>query len=261
MALGTVLVLEDSRVQAQLISRMLEKLDWSTMLSFDHKMAFNTLRTCKVDLLLLDVFVEGGNTLLHMPEIRELAPHTPVAIMTAGGQGGSGLVETLNMARRAQADFVLPKPFAPEDIAIILDEAWKMRRSPSQAKHILVVDDCRVVRKLATSALAEKGYRISEARTMEEAFDRIDIAHVDIVLTDIFMPGMGGIEGIQIIRGTWPEVRIIAMSAGVERGLDHTKALSAAKYMGANAQLPKPFNATDLTLLVDAVLGDAYLAA
>jgi CheY-like chemotaxis protein len=125
-----------------------------------------------------------------------------------------------------------------------------------------VVDDCRVVRKLSTGALAEKGYRISEARSMEEAFDRVDIAHVDIVITDIFMPGMGGIEGIQIIKGTWPEVSIIAMSAGAEeKKLATNQALSAAKHIGADALLPKPFTASDLTFLVEAVLSEKVLAA
>ncbi|ESQ78841.1 response regulator [Asticcacaulis sp. YBE204] len=261
MTLGTVLVLEDSRVQAQLISKMLERLNWSTVICFDYKSAYAALRTHKVDLLLLDVYVEGGNTILHLPEIREMAKGVPIAIMSAGGQGGGGLAKTLNMARQAQADFVVPKPFAPQDISTILDAAWAMRRSPVQAKHILVVDDCRVVRTLACRALVEKGYRISEARSMEEAFDRVDIAHVDVVVTDIFMPGMGGIEGIQIIRATWPQVAVIAMSAGTERGADFNQVLSAAKYMGATAQLPKPFTAGDLTLLVEAVLSEQYIAA
>lgn len=261
MSRGTVLVLEDSRVQAQLISRMLNTLEWSAMLAFDHKTVFQLLRTSNVDLLLLDVYIEGGNTLLHLPEIREMAGEVPVAIMTAGGAGGQALNATLNAARRAQADFVLPKPFTPVDLRVILDEAFLMRRSPVPPKHILVVDDCRVIRKLTTAALAEKGYRISEARSMEEAFERIDIAHVDVVITDIFMPGMGGIEGIGIIKATWPEVSIIAMSAGVEQKVANTQALSAAQHMGAHALLPKPFVATDLVYLVEAVLSEKCLAA
>jgi len=261
MSTGTVLVLEDSRVQAQLISRMLTTLGWSAVLSFDHKMVFQMLKSSRVDLMLLDVYVEGGNTLMHLPEIREMMPDVPIAVMTAGGAGGAALTSTLNAARRAQADFVLPKPFAPDDLAIILDEAYKMRRAPVPPKHVLVVDDCRVVRTLSTRALAEQGYRISEARSMEEAFDRIDIAHVDIVLTDIFMPGMGGIEGIQIIKSTWPEVAIIAMSAGKDQKADNAQVLSAAKYIGADALLPKPFTASDLAFLVEAVLGEKCLAA
>ena len=261
MSLGTVLVLEDSRVQAQLISRMLTALDWSAVLAFDHKTVYAQLRASRTDLLLLDVYVEGGNTLLHLPEIRELTPDIPIAIMTAGGAGGQALNATLNAARRAQADFVLPKPFTPADLRVILDEAYQMRRAPVAPKHILVVDDCRVVRKVTTTALAEKGYRVSEARSMEEAFERIDIAHVDVVITDIFMPGMGGIEGIAIIKGTWPEVSIIAMSAGADEKVANTQVLSAARHMGANALLPKPFTASDLTYLVEAVLTEKCLAA
>ncbi len=259
MSRGTVLVLEDSRVQAQFISRMLSNLDWSSVLSFDHKTVFSQLKVSHVDLMLLDVYVEDGNTLSRLPDIRAIAPDIPVAIMTSGGAGGYALNQTLNAARRAEADFVLPKPFGPEHLKVVLDEAYVMRRAPTPLKHVLVVDDCRVVRKLATMALAEKGYRISEARSMEEAFERIDIAHVDVVLTDIFMPGMGGIEGIQIIKQTWPTVSLIAMSAGADpktskTHVGNTHVLSAARYMGAHALLPKPFTAGDLTDLIAAVL-------
>ena len=261
MSQGSVLILEDSRVQAQLISRMLTALDWSTVLSFDHKMMMAQLKSSHVDLMLLDVYVDSGNTITFVPDIRQLAPDVPIAIMTAGGQGGGALNATLNMARQAQVDFVLPKPFGPPDLAIILDEALKMRGAKVPPKHILVVDDCRVVRKLSCMALAEKGYRISEARSMEEAFERVDIAHVDVVVTDIFMPGMGGIEGIAIIKKTWPDVSIIAMSAGAEMKLNTNQALSAARHIGADAQLPKPFTASDLTMLIEAVLTEKFMAA
>ncbi len=258
---GTVLVLEDSRVQAQLISRMLTGHGWSALMAFDHKTVFTCLKSSNVDLMLLDVYVEGGNTLTLLPQIREAAPHTPVAIMTAGGSGGVALNSTLNAARRAEADFVLPKPFGPEHLKPILDETFQMRQAPGRPRHVLVVDDCRVVRKLATMALAEQGYRISEARTMEEAFERVDIAHVDVVVTDIFMPGMGGIEGISIIKSTWPSVSIIAMSAGSDQMAGNSQVLSAAKYIGADALLPKPFTSGDINSVVEAILNEQLEAA
>ncbi|HWU50257.1 MAG TPA: response regulator [Asticcacaulis sp.] len=260
MSKGSVLVLEDSRVQAQLISKMLNQLGWSALLSFDHRTVLNLLRSSSVDLMLLDVYIDGDNTLAHMAEFRCVAPETPVAIMTAGGAGGQALQATLAMARRVQADFLLPKPFAPENLAPILDEVAHMRCAPELPKHVLVVDDCSVVRKLTTKALAEKGYRISEARSMEEAFERVDIAHVDVVLSDVFMPGMGGIEGISIIKSTWPKVAVVAMSAGAERRLDTAQALAAAKYMGADALLSKPFTPDDMNFLIEAMLEDKAAA-
>lgn len=261
MSQGTVLVLEDSRVQAQLISKLLERLRWSTVLSFNEQVALRTLKETRVDLMLLDVYVGETNTLTSLPKFRDAAPHTPVAIMTAGGQSRSHT--TLQAARTARVDFILTKPFDTPQLEAVLDvvstgqaRRYLNRRQP----HVLVVDDCRVVRSLATKALMEAGYRISVADTMESAFENVDIAHVDVVLTDIFMPGMGGIEGIGIIRKTWPYVHVIAMSAGVDLKVDHTKVLSAAKHVGAVAQLPKPFKASDLTTLVEAVM-DCEMAA
>ncbi|GGZ37458.1 MULTISPECIES: response regulator [Asticcacaulis] len=262
MSLGTVLILEDSRVQAQLISRILEGLGCLTLVSHDLKTAYSMIRDFKVDLMLLDVYVSDGNTLKYMPNLRDRAPDVPVAIMTSGGAGGAVLEETLAMARQAKADFVLAKPFTPQAIANILTQTKLIQATPLRRRHMLVIDDCRVVRKLVTAALDDKGYRVSEAASMEEALERVDIAHVDVVITDIFMPGMGGLEGINIIRSQWPEVHVIAMSAGAElEQLDCMKALSAARKIGATAQLPKPFTASDLTMLVDAVLSEKFLAA
>ncbi|OYW82664.1 MAG: hypothetical protein B7Z26_02665, partial [Asticcacaulis sp. 32-58-5] len=64
MSAGTVLVLEDSRTQAQLISKMMEKLGWSTLLCFNHDSVFEALQHRTVDLLLLDVYINTSNTLM-----------------------------------------------------------------------------------------------------------------------------------------------------------------------------------------------------
>ncbi|WAC48972.1 response regulator [Asticcacaulis sp. SL142] len=262
MSLGTVLILEDSRVQAQLISRILEGLGCLTLVSHDLKTTYSMLRDFKVNLMLLDVYVGDGNSLKFIPNLRERAPDVPVAVMTSGGAGGAALEETLAMARQAEADFVLAKPFTPHAIANILTQTKLIKATPIRRRHMLVIDDCRIVRKLVATALDDKGYRVSEAGSMEEALERVDIAHVDVVITDIFMPGMGGLEGINIIRSQWPEVHVIAMSAGAElEQFDCLKALSAARKVGSTAQLPKPFTASDLTMLVDAVLSEKFLAA
>ena len=154
----------------------------------------------------------------------------------------------------AEVDFVLPKPFSPKDLEVVLDDSIVMRNERRRVPHILVIDDCRVVRKITTSALAKNTYRISEARSMEEAFERIDIAHVDIVLVDIFMPGMGGIEGISIIRKTWPNVQIIAISAGKENHFGGEEVLKAACHIGATQKLVKPFTADQVNAVVDDML-------
>ncbi|GGZ37465.1 response regulator [Asticcacaulis endophyticus] len=263
MSAGTVLVLEDSRTQAQLISKMMEKLGWSTLLCFDHDAVFEALRHRTVDLMLLDVYIGTENTLMLMPDFRKLSAGVPIAVMSAGGAGGQVLKATLNMARRAQADFVIGKPFAISDIKAIIDKVNILRNAPQRSRHILVIDDSGTTRKLVASTLSKEGYQISEAQTVEEAFVRIDIAHVDMIITDIFMPGMGGIEGISVIHDTWPQARIIAMSGedSVDSAQKHEKAsaLKQAVNNGANASLTKPFRPIDLAQLVDKVFSDSAL--
>jgi DNA-binding NtrC family response regulator len=259
MTNGCVLVLEDSRTQAQHISKMLEGLGWSSMLCFDHKGLLSLGATPSIDAMLLDVYIEDGNTIVHLPRLRELAPQVPVAIMSAGGIGGRDLGPTLAMARQAKADFILPKPFDAPRLKAILDNCYRIRRAKEHKKHLLVIDDSRTIRRLIRETLMTKGYRVSEAESMEEALENIDIAHVDLVIIDIFMPGMGGIEGIRLIRKAWPEVAIIAMSAGVEQKVGSAQVLAAAAHMGAVAQLPKPFSHDDLLNLVDMVLEEPPL--
>jgi DNA-binding response OmpR family regulator len=85
---------------------------------------------------------------------------------------------------------------------------------------------------------------------MEDAltdFVRLDYG---LVVTDIFMAGMGGIEGIQKMRALRPKVKILATSAGYSE-MTSDAALKAAEMIGADAILPKPFSIDDLRAVVE----------
>ncbi|WP_343685638.1 response regulator [Asticcacaulis sp.] len=134
-----------------------------------------------------------------------------------------------------------------------------MAMSVGRKKAVLVIDDSRTLRTFIRGVLEFAGYRVHEAESMEQAFRDVDVAHVDAVLCDIFMPGMGGLEGIRHIETTWPSVPIIAMSAGIEDKVSETEVLNATEKLGANAKLPKPFKPEQLLETVDKLLSAAYL--
>jgi DNA-binding response OmpR family regulator len=102
--------------------------------------------------------------------------------------------------------------------------------------------------------LESANFRVSQACTMEDAFDNVDIAHVDLILCDIFMPGMAGFKGMRMIKKVWPKVKIIAMSSGIENKVSGDDVLNAARTIGADAQIKKPFTSKDLLDLVDMML-------
>ena len=255
MSLGSVLVLDGNGAQAQYISKMLEKEKWSAILAFDQKMALSMMRATRFHLLMFEAYIGQESTLNIMPAIRERAPSTPLAIMADSMYGRQAVQTTFDQARSVGADFILPKPFSPDRLKTLLSDTTKYHRERKAQKHLLVVEDNANLRKLMTTVLGELGYQISQAETMEEAFASTRMDMVDVVIADIFMPGMGGIEGIMKIRADWPHIHIIAVSAGIESKVQPNQVLAAAMHIGAVAQLPKPFVMPDLIHLVAKVLG------
>ncbi len=129
-------------------------------------------------------------------------------------------------------------------------------RSPriEETKRILAVDDDKEVRDLLSEVLYAEGYQVTTAGMMEEAEEHLDQARPDLVIIDIFMPGKGGIRGIETIRQNHPELAIMAISGGWG---DTTAAQSvgAAKKLGADATLQKPFDLDELVREVRNLIG------
>ncbi len=96
--------------------------------------------------------------------------------------------------------------------------------------------------------LSNHGYLPVIAEDIESVFSLDTPLHA--VIIDIFRPGIGGIEGIKLIREKHPDAKIIAMSGGFGP-MDKEQALKAAKQAGADAVLAKPFLPEELLKVVD----------
>jgi len=255
MSQGSVLVLDNNPAHARHISKMLEVEKWSSVLTFDRRMAMTALRNTRFHLLMFEAFIGQDSTLQVIGEIRSRASDTPLAIMANSIGGERAIQKTHDMARAAGVEFVMAKPFSPERLRSVLSETTTYHRARQTTKSILVVEDNANLRKLITGVLSELGYQVHAAACMEEAFEATRMGMIDLVIADIFMPGMGGIEGISRIRMQWPHIRVVAMSAGMENKLDPHAVLAASKHVGAAAQLAKPFVIDDLIHVVALVLG------
>ena len=80
-------------------------------------------------------------------------------------------------------------------------------------QRILVVDDDSLSREFLTDATGELGYRVSSASSASEALDMIRSDPPDLVLSDMRMPGKGGLELLREIRQSWPEVATVLITA------------------------------------------------
>ena len=245
MAEGLALIIEDSHTQSQIIGRMLEGEDWTYMAAKTLEDALGMLIRHRPSLIFVDVFLGEENSLNHLAQIRDLASDATIAVMTAGNRQ-EAIEETLNLARRAKVDYVLRKPFNRKQLRAIVQTAYETVVEGGKRKQALVIDDSSVVAHLTAQILSDNGYRVATAGSMEEALADADIAHLDLIVTDIFMPGMGGVEGIKRIKTTWPRVKVLAMSAGLGERISSERATSAAVRAGADAEIHKPFTAMEL---------------
>jgi two-component system KDP operon response regulator KdpE len=119
----------------------------------------------------------------------------------------------------------------------------------SQQSSVLVVDDEFSLRKVLRISLAASGFSVEEARNGEEALGTVRGHPFDLVLLDINMPGISGIDACRKIRGMSPHTGIVMVSAR-DREEDKVRALEA----GADDYVTKPFNVRELTARLRAVL-------
>jgi YesN/AraC family two-component response regulator len=113
-----------------------------------------------------------------------------------------------------------------------------------KAKTILLVDDEESFLNGMKSLLELQGYTVFTAMNGIEGINILEQTPVDIVITDILMPEMDGIELILRLKNKYPEIKIISISGGGRIRSDDYLNLSLS--FGVNAALKKPFSSKDL---------------
>ncbi len=131
-------------------------------------------------------------------------------------------------------------------------------KNPGRTQPLTVVlaDDHNIVRTGFRSLVNELGYQVvGEASDGKQALSLIAQHHPDVVLMDISMPGMNGLEATDVISRDYPEVRVIILS-----GYANAEYAQRALHAGAAGYLLKVSLASELALAIDSVVqGDTYL--
>jgi len=133
----------------------------------------------------------------------------------------------------------LTKPLTAGAIAL---EVRFVLNSRKQQKKVLIVDNDESLRRRLAALLEAAGYEITQASNGREALNRAGTLEADIILTEIIMPEMEGLQLIQELLRLNPSQRIITMS-GAHRAEGY---LATAKSLGAKATLTKPLPAEQL---------------
>jgi len=112
---------------------------------------------------------------------------------------------------------------------------------------VLLVEDETLIRMLLAEELEDAGYRVIEAGSADDAIDLLAAAAVDLVVTDVKMPGArSGLDLAAWVRGNRPAAKVVVMS-----GYVHEEVVSAA---GIDAFVSKPFKPVDVAAVVERLL-------
>jgi PAS domain S-box-containing protein len=164
----------------------------------------------------------------------------PMVYGTVKQSGGFIFVES---EQGRGTTFRLFFPPAPPREAVVRKAASSR---PANAYTILVVEDEPAIRNLVVTALAHHGYRVLQAPSAEGALAVTETErHIDLLLTDASMPGMGGIDLARRLVAERPELHVIVMSGYTAESLEID---------GNVSLLAKPFTPRDLRLKVSEVL-------
>lgn len=193
-----------------------------------------------IDLVLTDVRMPilGGLELFRA--IRELGRDLPVIMMTAFAEES-----ILHDAITEGVFAVLNKPFDPDDAASVL-------RRASDRPHVLVVDDMQRDADALVAALEVCGVRAVAVYGGQEAIEALQSGGIDVVLTDLKMPEMDGVELTRRIRELHPKSSIIAFS-----GFDVPEMMRDSTSFGANRCLRKPLHGEKLVEAIARLRGTA----
>ena len=248
-----VLVVDDNLTTRKVFGSMLESLRFTVTLADSAEAALAQIQSADhaFDLLLMDWKLPGMNGIEALQEISRRGLKLPATLMVTA-YGGETLVRE---AREAGVAVFLHKPVSPSTLYDATMQALGRSQHPAASEpesispllraegRVLLVEDNAINRLVATELLGELGVTVSEVENGLAALEILDREDFDLILMDIQMPGLDGVETTRRIRqrASGNDIVIVALTAHAMIG-DRQRFLDA----GMNDYLAKPIEANEL---------------
>ena len=241
-SMPTILCVDDDSEILEVLKEYLTGQGFHVVTATNGVEAMFQVQRCLPRAIILDLFMPRLGGLGALDRIRRLLPEI-VPILISGNPGALEMVTEAGinaagafekpldlvavLGALAQAG-VLP----PQKAAAPAAGAPAAKAAPSGRRRILVVDDQPDIREVLTDYLNNKGFEVLEASGGEEALRRIPEFRPHIVLLDIAMPRMTGVEALRRIKAL-PHQAAVVMVSGIEdvETARQTLALGAADYI------------------------------
>lgn len=192
-----ILIIEDDALVQRTLRDILKYRDYAVETAGCGEDGLDKLRKDLFDVVLLDIKLPDRDGTEILKDIKALRPETIVIMVT-----GYPTMDTVKASIRLGALDYLPKPIYPEKLNAVIEKALQ-EKCANEAKaflkrqEILVVDDDDLVRKSIGDILRNHGYGVEIVADGESALKLIEKKEISILIADLVLPGMGGMELIE----------------------------------------------------------------
>ena len=233
-----ILIVDDDPSFRELLSGFLDGLGYSVEMSADGADALDRLRAEAADLVLLDLELPGMSGLDVLRYLKSEEIDTKV-IAISGHEAARDYLGPDGIKLGAEA--FLTKPI---DLDLLeLEITAELSSAPRSRTSILVADDDPVVRELLKGFLEEKGYDVLLAEDGEAALLSVREDEPDLLLLDLYMPKLSGIEVLERMNEEALQIAVIAIS-----GTDDDDMARSTFKLGAADFITKPLDLEYLEL-------------
>ena len=258
-----VLVAEDNLVNQQVALLTLSHRGHRVTVAANGQEALDASEKEPFDVVLMDVqmpVMDGLEAVrrLRAKEKAEGRPRTLILALSAHSSPGNGPEQ----CAKAEMDGYLAKPIRASELYAAIEGTPEAEEAPAPAasaptakstsKHVLLVEDNAINQMVATAILNRRGHTVTVAGDGVQGLEKWGAGDFDLVLMDVQMPVMDGLEATRRLRAKEkelgrPPTRVVAMTAGAMSG-DRDACLAA----GMDDYLTKPFRPDELYVMVDA---------
>ena len=234
-----ILIVDDNEEFCQNVNDILELQGYEVVSAYDGFKGLELMKEDSFDLVLMDVRMPVMDGVETYKKVKELAPATPVIMVTA-----FAVEELIREALREGAFGALRKPLDFDQLLQLIE------RATGKGALILVVDDDEKLCANMNDVLSDKGYRVSVAHDGSMAVEKAQKNNFDIMLIDLKLPALNGLETYLAIRDFRPNM-VALMITGYPQEMD--KLARQALQENAYTCLEKPINMDELVSLLERI--------
>ena len=247
---NSVLIVDDEQPVGYMLSKQLEKWGCQCATALSGQEALTLLERRQFDLMLLDVRMPGMSGLEVLEQSKRDYPSMPVVMLSAVINDLTIVADAIALG----AEDYIKKPCPPDDLKRKIlhvmvrgehpsDPSTNSLRRYDMTQSALIVDDEQPVQYLLSKQLEKWGYECAVASNGQEALEELANKQFDLMLLDVRMPGMSGLEVLRRSRDDQPSLCVVMLSALID-----VKYLGEAIALGADDYISKPCDPDDLDI-------------